>query len=211
MKCQMFLSLSALERLLDPPNRGQLPGWERKSSNPFPTTRPQPPRLQLEQGRASPRKEYWRKSQGRLAAFAFQRLPFPPTSAPTPGARLDLSCAEGLQLFLLTARGWCCTQGMLWHQVRGRRVSSTLCLLTHRIYRVSNRNLPTTAMGIYPSQQWELIHHSNRNLSITAKCTETARAKWGNAPKPPPVPLALHKQLLPSGLHPLNDSVSPCC
>lgn len=136
------------------------------------TTQPLPqhtsPTLELGQGRVSPGKEHWRKSQGRLAAFALQRLPFPPTSAPTaaPARR-----APGFPAL--------CT-GLVLHSRdalapgKGQESSCTLCLLTHRIYRVSNRNLNT----------------SSRSLSTMAKCTETPRAKWGNAPKAPPVPLA---------------------
>lgn len=76
MKCQISLSLSALQRLLDPPNRGQLPGWKRKSSKHFPTTLPQAPRLSWNKAGLHPGKNIGEKPRG-IGSSCFSEIAFP--------------------------------------------------------------------------------------------------------------------------------------
>lgn len=170
-KCQISLSLSALERLVEPPNRGQLPGWKRKSSNHFPSHGDSSwSRAGFHQG-----KNIGEKAKGDWQLLLFRDCLSLPHLLPHLHPAWTWAVLEG-------SRIPCPLLGQVLHSRdalapgEGQEGSSTLCLLTHRAYRTSNRNLCTTATGIYPPQQREIIPHGKMLRNTTSrvgKCTQT--------------------------------------
>lgn len=169
MKCQISLSLSALERLLDPPNRGQLPGWKRKSSNSFPTTLPQAPRLSWNRAGLHPGKNIGGKPRG-IGSFCFSEIAFPSNICSHTWSQAGLWAVLRGSSFSCSLHGaGAALRGCSGTRRGARGFLHSVPAHTPRIYRISNRSSSTTATGIYPPRQREFIHHSNRNLSITPK------------------------------------------
>lgn len=112
---------------------------------------------QLEQGRASPRKEYWRKTKGDWQLLLFR------------------DCLSLQHLLPHLEPGW------TWAVLRGSSFSCSLhgagaalrgCSGTRRGARGFLHSVPAHTLDLQDIQQ-EFIHHGNGNLSITPKCTET--------------------------------------
>lgn len=141
----------------------------------FPSTPPQPPSWDKA---GFHQERILEKKPREIGSFCFAEIAFPSNICSHSCTSLALGCAEGLQVFLPFALGGC-------SGTKGQEGPCTLCLLTHRIYRVSNRDLHTTAAGVYP-----------------AECTETPRAKWGMHPKHLLCPLL---QILKLTQSPLNS------